>query len=126
MKNSLSVSFWALASKLKAPLNIVLLGTVLFVVCCKTVSLTPGSSDEEIAKKKWSDSDLKQLQAGYDTYSTRCNTCHYLHKPNEFDESRWMKIMNGMAKKAKLSDVEKENVTRYILAKREVMLSSKK
>jgi hypothetical protein len=100
---------------------------LLFVVACKPrMLLTPDAKDEQIAKTKWADSDIKQLQAGYDTYTTRCNTCHSLHKPTEFDESRWMKIMNGMAKKAKLSDVEKENTIRYILAKRETLLSAKK
>jgi cytochrome c5 len=99
------------------------------LVCCKSTAplpLTPGPQDEAIAKTKWSDADLTQLNTGYKLYNENCGKCHVLHNPTEYDESRWTKIVPWMGKKANLQEADQQLILHYLLAKREVLLSTKK
>jgi|ERR1051326_1678430 cytochrome c5 len=95
------------------------------VVCCKTVSLAPTAQDESIAKTKWADANLDQLNAGYKLYTDNCGRCHKLHKPTEYDETRWTKIVPWMGKKAELKETDQQLILHYLLAKRESLQQKK-
>ena len=53
---------------------------------------------------------------GQSTYNTKCGRCHGLKVTSEYTPDRWVSIMQVMASKAQLSDVEKENVLSYVKA----------
>src|ERR1051326_2297509 len=107
-------------------MKIKLFFTALFILailfCCKStsnISLVPDQKDEEAAKKKWSDADLAQLNAGYKIYNDKCQSCHELHKPTEYNEAKWTKIVPWMGKKANVNEADQQLILHYLLAKRE-------
>ncbi|MEQ1554161.1 MAG: cytochrome c [Ferruginibacter sp.] len=52
--------------------------------------------------------------AGENIYVARCGKCHSLHNRDEFIASKWVKIVEWMAPKAKLDASEKESVLAYL------------
>ena len=57
----------------------------------------------------------EQLVLGKNVYVARCQKCHKLHKTTEFRADKWDHMITKMAPKAKLTEVERENVRAYIL-----------
>ena len=53
---------------------------------------------------------------GQSTYNTKCGRCHGLKVTSDYTADRWVSIMQVMAPKAQLSDVEKENVLSFVKA----------
>jgi mono/diheme cytochrome c family protein len=51
---------------------------------------------------------------GQTTYNTKCGRCHGLKITADYTAKRWISIMQVMATKAQLNDVEKENVLAYV------------
>ena len=97
----------------------------IYVSCKPTakISLVPDQADEAAAKIKWSDADLAQLNSGYQIYTSNCGKCHGLHKPTEYDEARWTKIVPWMGKKAVMNEADQKLILHYLLAKREVLMA---
>ena len=56
------------------------------------------------------------LKQGQYLYENKCGSCHFLYKPAKHTEEEWDKLMVKMAKKAKLSDSDKEIVKKYLFA----------
>ena len=52
--------------------------------------------------------------AGKDTYTAKCGQCHGLKNPGDYTVTEWRPILDHMAKKAQLDDVEKANVLAYV------------
>ena len=49
-------------------------------------------------------------------YAKRCaGACHRLYKPGEFTGDRWIKILDKMSARAKLTDSEAEIIRTYLL-----------
>lgn len=57
---------------------------------------------------------LASVAEGEKIYKSSCGTCHELKEPSEYSQHEWVSIMRSMAKKAKLDDVQKDNVTAYV------------
>lgn len=53
---------------------------------------------------------------GRSLYAAKCTACHRLYDPSSKDAARWPAILDRMAVKAKLTDEEKETVSRYVLS----------
>lgn len=53
---------------------------------------------------------------GQSTYNAKCGSCHGLKVTTDYTSDRWVSIMQVMASKARLTDVEKENVLVYVRA----------
>ena len=53
---------------------------------------------------------------GQSTYNAKCGSCHGLKVTTDYTSDRWVSIMQVMAPKARLTDVEKENVLVYVRA----------
>lgn len=51
---------------------------------------------------------------GKEIYESKCGSCHDLKKPNEYTFKEWNPIMNRMAKKADLDNMQKQNVLNYL------------
>ena len=103
--------------------------TLIIFLACKTtqpISLVPDAQDEEFAKGRWSGTDLTQLNSGYKIYNEKCQSCHSLHKPTEYDEAGWTKIIPWMGKKAFVNEADQQLILHYLLSKREVMKKTKK
>lgn len=54
--------------------------------------------------------------AGQATYNQKCNSCHPYKITFDYTADRWISIMQVMAMKAHLTDIEKENVLAYVKA----------
>ena len=54
--------------------------------------------------------------AGQATYNQKCNRCHAYKITTDYTVDRWISVMQVMADKAHLSDIEKENVLAYVKA----------
>ena len=58
----------------------------------------------------------KAALAGQSTYNAKCNRCHGYKVTFDYTVDRWISIMQVMAVKANLTDIEKENVLAYVEA----------
>ena len=55
-----------------------------------------------------------ELAAGKSVFEAKCNKCHDLPVPSHYTKERWVPIMKGMQKAAKISDEERELVYNYV------------
>lgn len=55
-----------------------------------------------------------ELAAGKTIFDNKCGRCHDLPVPEHYTKEKWEPIMNSMAKKAKLSDADKDLVYNYV------------
>lgn len=53
---------------------------------------------------------------GQSIFNTKCGRCHGLKIASDYTVDRWISIMQVMAMKAHLTDIEKENVLAYVKA----------
>lgn len=98
--------------------NIFLLHIISLVfICCAPTIYKPTIEDVDLANKKWNNVSMDELQKGYSLYVAKCGSCHFLHRPTQFAEVRWLEILPIMAKKAKLNEEELDNITKYIISK---------
>ena len=72
------------------------------------------------AQARWPDATIEQLAHGRVTMMAHCSECHGLAAPRSEVAAEWPKIMQRMAKKAKLEDAQREDILRYVLAARDV------
>jgi len=97
---------------------------IIILCCCSPSLLLPTTKDVAAARNRWSDADSLSLRKGYTLYVNKCGACHKLYKPAKFPEEKWKKEVPLMMIRAKISEEQKELILRYILAKRETMLSA--
>ena len=60
----------------------------------------------------------QQLLAGRKLYVDHCSSCHNLHLPHEYDSAGWIKRLDEMQEKAKITDEEKQLIFEYLTAER--------
>ena len=105
--------------------NILFLLLIFLLFGCTASLLSPNANDEKLAMGKWNDASLDQLKQGYHLYVNKCAGCHYLHDPKEYEPEKWAMEMPEMGKRAFLDASQQDLILRYILTKRENMLSGK-
>ncbi len=108
---------------------ILILFTAICLIQCKTKksattpvatpAYAPSEKELSIAQKNWPNSTTEQLQEGNTIYRTKCTKCHENFEITSFSEKKWKHEINDMAPKAKLTDLEKENLSKFILSYRE-------
>ncbi|HKC69100.1 MAG TPA: hypothetical protein VKG26_12770 [Bacteroidia bacterium] len=70
----------------------------------------------DAAKKKYPDATTASLQKGHDVYyGASCTGCHGAKKITNFSEDDLPGIINRMARKAQISDEEKDAVLKYVM-----------
>jgi mono/diheme cytochrome c family protein len=69
--------------------------------------------------------DSVSLRHGYELYINKCGSCHTLYRPTKFREEKWMKEVPNMGDSAHLTNAETETILRYVLTRREVLLTQK-
>jgi hypothetical protein len=101
---------------------------VIFLTFCKTQSAvtappapySPDSQQLAVAQQRWPGTTETELRDGNTIYTTKCTRCHKNYKPEKFSEKKWLHELDDMAPKAKLTDLEKQSLTRYLLTSRQV------
>jgi len=73
----------------------------------------------EIAQKRWSGTTAEDLNAGKSIYQNECTRCHKPVPITSLSEAKWQHEIDKMSPKAKLTDDQKNKLTRFILSYRE-------
>jgi cytochrome c5 len=55
-----------------------------------------------------------QVVEGGEIYRAKCGKCHDLKDPKEYNATKWVKVVEWMAPRAKLDAREKDNVIAYV------------
>jgi len=77
----------------------------------------PGKEELNAINIKYPDASLAKLQEGYLIYTQgACIQCHGAVSIYSHDEEQWKYIIDDMAQKAKLSDLEKDAVYKYVFS----------
>lgn len=98
----------------------------IFLICCAPAIIKPTMEDVDVAKKKWNDVSLDQLDKGYSLYVSKCGSCHFLYKPSRFPESKWLEMFPKMKIKAKITDEQIDLIMKYVITKRNSTIPSGK
>jgi len=100
----------------------ILFASFTFYQCTGPAAIITSPADKELiaAQKRWPYVTKEQLTEGYTIYTTKCTKCHGDKGITSRSEAEWGIAIGEMAPKAKLTDMEKENLTRYVYSAREV------
>src|SRR4051812_41964075 len=87
-----------------------LFASILLLSECKTKSAATTTTPAPPA------ADMAEITAGHDLFDNKCGTCHKLPSPRKHDDTGWGETMDRMAPKAKLNDLEKVQVLKYLVS----------
>lgn len=77
----------------------------------------PGADELAAIQVKYNDVTLNKLKEGHYTYTKgACVNCHGALNIYQYGEAQWKSIIDDMAKRANISDAEKDAVYKYVLA----------
>ena len=77
----------------------------------------PGSEELTAIQVQYKDATLALLMQGHAIYTQgACMNCHGANNIYQYGEAQWKDIVEDMAHRAMLSDVEKDAVYKYVLA----------
>lgn len=76
----------------------------------------PGQEQLAAAQMKYKDVTMQTLSNGHSIYTGVCTDCHAAKAIYSRDEVRWEKIIDVMAKKSKLTDQQKDELTKYVMS----------
>ena len=74
----------------------------------------PESPMEGDAKPMEDKKKMALIGTGKEVYSVKCSKCHEAHEPKEFNEAKWVKLIDWMGPRAKLEANDKEAVLAYV------------
>jgi hypothetical protein len=83
-----------------------------------TNSLVPGDAELKAIQVKYPDVNMQMLNDGYAIYTGPCTKCHRQKKLFKRTEEEWLKSVDKMAPKSKISLSQKDALWKYILAMR--------
>lgn len=98
------------------------LSIIVFTACKTTSYATTMKSYEitqqqvDIAKKRWSESDVEKLKKGKSIFTGECTDCHKAFVIEKFSEKKWNHEIDDMSPKAKLTEEQKQNLTYFVLS----------
>jgi hypothetical protein len=86
----------------------------------KAAAVPPPLSAEGVtwASTRWPGTSAGTLAAGREHFVAKCNGCHSYPDLVAIPEARWPDIVQRMAHKAGLAEVEREAVLRFVVAAR--------
>lgn len=92
---------------------------IIFVIAftlygCASQLYQPSTINVQKAQQVNPGITLGQMKAARNLYVTTCSSCHYLHLPDEFTSARWLKVLDKMQPKAKISDKQKKLLFTYL------------
>jgi cytochrome c1 len=86
------------------------------VVKSTTGIFAPGEEELTAIKARFPDATLSVLTEGHSIYTGTCTNCHGAKSIYRISEDRWQPIIDDMAKKAKITDTQKDALTKYVFA----------
>ncbi len=90
---------------------------------CKTTkgiaAADPTEKELTTAQKTWPGTTLDELKEGQAIYKGQCTECHKNFTITKFSEKKWKHEIDDMSPKAKLTDAQKEKLSKYLLSYRE-------
>lgn len=86
-------------------------------VAAKNGKHAPGAEEVNAIQTKFPGVTLEKLTAGYKIYTEgACTKCHNSNNIYKYSESAWTNILEDMSQKAKLTDSEKDAVSKYVMS----------
>ncbi len=86
-------------------------------VAAKNGKHAPGAEEVNAIQIKFPGVTLEKLTAGYKIYTEgACTKCHNSNNIYKYSESAWTNILEDMSQKAKLTDSEKDAVSKYVMS----------
>lgn len=76
----------------------------------------PGEDEVTAVKIKFPDATLATLTEGHSIYTGVCTNCHGTKSIYRIPEGNWQSIIDNMAPKAKLTDSQKDALTKYVFS----------
>lgn len=101
---------------------ILLSGLIAITYACKSkavLAVSPTDKELAVAQKTWPGTTLDELKEGQSIYKNQCTECHKNFEITKFSEKKWKHEIDDMSPKAKLTDTQKEKLTKYLLSYRE-------
>jgi mono/diheme cytochrome c family protein len=95
-----------------------LLALGAFPMACATTGGVPVPDAITVSRadSQWPGTTLIDLQKGRNAYAQNCASCHNLYDASHLSPIQWELIMVKMQKKAKIDDLTKDSILRYLLA----------
>ena len=96
-----------------------------FVYSCKVKPKDSSKSSEpslpllEVAQKKFPGITQADLDEGQSIFNNDCSKCHGTPKIKSRGEEGWKKVVDWMAPKASLNDLQKKKLLEFVLSSRE-------
>jgi hypothetical protein len=89
--------------------NAVFLILAAILVSCVSALYMPTQNDA-VSRN----TSLEKLQQGRSLYINKCASCHNLHLPSSYTGTEWAALLNKMQKRAKIDNVQKEQIAAYL------------
>jgi cytochrome c5 len=83
---------------------------------CVSAIPHPESRDLPVAKARWSDATLSELEQGRSAYVSKCSGCHQLFVPGVRGPESWPLALDEMSARAKLGPGQRVQIERYLVA----------
>jgi cytochrome c5 len=99
-------------------LSLIIIACSKKTVATKNIPVNTSSeiSSDENSKSNSEATEASVLAAGKTIYETKCTRCHGMKSTASYTIDRWDGILKLMAPKAKLIEIETEQVTAYVRA----------
>lgn len=76
----------------------------------------PGEEELTAIKTKFPEATLPVLTEGHSIYTGVCTNCHNAKSIYRISEDKWPSIIDEMASKAKITDSQKDALTKYVFS----------
>ncbi|MEY4572427.1 MAG: hypothetical protein RLZ10_1666 [Bacteroidota bacterium] len=83
--------------------------SILFLTSCSKGTVSAVQETNSEVKSEFNETKAALL------YTNNCGSCHNLQPREKYTTSQWKKIVPPMAKKAKLSVDEEEQILQYVI-----------
>lgn len=82
----------------------------------KTGIITPTNEQVVAIQPKYPNVNLDELMEGYKLYTGTCTNCHGAKSIYKRSEAHWIDIIDDMAPKSELTEIQKKQLTKYIMS----------
>lgn len=84
----------------------------------RKVAPVPGDAQLAMAKSRWPEANLANLENGKRIFSDPCTKCHGMSRIESHSEQEWMDLISDMSQRAKITPSEKNDLTMYVISMR--------
>ncbi|MDA0986996.1 MAG: hypothetical protein O3A55_05280 [Bacteroidetes bacterium] len=95
--------------------SLILSLSVLLISCTTSAISYINQNHVEYATNRWTNTATNELSEGRTLYIQNCSGCHSLPKITDFNESKWIELIDEMSKEMKLADNDVNKIQKYVL-----------